>query len=238
VADDRPTLHANKIAKSLERLEKEVGPAILRGYAEEFVRHGLIDATGKNIRQIQAEVVSLIERVVRAPRLFWTVDFTPHLLREARRLAKQGHTEVAALLYATWFEHWVNNLIGALASRKEFSREDGIQITRETSFRAKTTWVLRLLGFAPIDKRHLNLLQLVYDSRNAFVHYKWKPADVDDELQRKETKRLEEAIRQVGRTIRYLRLLENRYFFKGKKRGLVPAILRKQTPGRPKTASG
>ena len=106
------------------------------------------------------------------------------------------------------------------------------QLIRDASFRAKTTWLLRLLGFGPIDESHLNLLQFIYDSRNAFVHYKWKSDDVDDEFPRRERKRLGEAVRRLEGTIKYLHSLESRYFFKGKEKALAPAILRRQSRAR------
>ena len=111
-----------------------------------------------------------------------TTDFTNELLDDAKQYYDQGNYAYTSLLYATWMEHIVNKVIFITARKSNLTQGDLKNIIRSTNLRAKTTWLLKLLGLPEIPEPHqVNMLRLA-DMRNAFVHYKWSSQSVDDTI--------------------------------------------------------
>jgi hypothetical protein len=186
------------------------------------VLDGRIDPSGKTFEEFRQEAVKILVPIAKGKvQLHWIDDHTPNILEEARSFARQEKYTFSCLLYATYFEHWLNHTISVLGRRKNLSEGEITQIIRETQFRAKSTWLLRLLGFKRISEKHLSKMQSVVDLRNAFVHYKWKPYDPDDPVAEKEKELLKKILAEVEKTVRYLQSLHNRYLLHGKKRSFM-----------------
>jgi hypothetical protein len=49
------------------------------------------------------------------------------------------------MFYATWIEHWLNDMILCACDRRNLSKENAKQVIRESSLRAKTGSVWNLL---------------------------------------------------------------------------------------------
>ena len=83
------------------------------------------------------------------------------------------------ILHATWIEHWVNKMIAVQTLALGIEQEETKGIIRDTPLRGKLTWLLKLLGLPPIEKKHLSQINEIMDARNAYVHYKWQLRDWD-----------------------------------------------------------
>lgn len=101
------------------------------------------------------------------------LDHTPALLRHARTARAKNDYELAVLMYATWVEHSINLVMQHFAIARGLSRNDFQGMLREASLRAKTTWLLPLLGVKPLNPQTVARIQKLADARNAFIHYKW-----------------------------------------------------------------
>ena len=111
----------------------------------------------------------------------WILDHRPGLLERARTFAEEGDVEIAALCYATWVEHWANNLVLAILQRRKLDPKVCEQIVRDTNLKPKLSWLLQLLGLPPLAAEDRIACERIAEFRNGFVHYKWK-AKPGDEL--------------------------------------------------------
>jgi hypothetical protein len=181
---------------------------------EEAMREGRIDPTGKSDKELEAEFLGLLQRAGAPDSEFSLIlDHTKELLAEARAYRKAGRNELATVLYATWAEHFLNDLVVTGAKRKGLSEDDGVQMVRGLSYRSKVAWVPKLLGFRSIAASHQTALLKLGELRNQYVHYKWRgrPADFegDDEY--------EKVVADFEKTVAYLARYERREIFSGRK---------------------
>jgi len=49
----------------------------------------------------------------------------------------------------------MNDIVSSFCLRRNLPVSEAAQVIRDTNFRAKSTWVLRLLGAPPINDEHL-----------------------------------------------------------------------------------
>lgn len=213
----------------MERMYKKeimrLAPHITRLVAESLIANGTIDPRGKTDQELQREVFTILSRSTKGPivPIHIAIDYTEELLREARRFAGGKKREMACLFYATWFEHWLNRIVSTAARRKKISEEEILQTIRETPFRGKATWLLRILELKPINHIHLKRMHGIIETRNAFVHYKWKYSDPDDSKWKQRERTVEHMLRDAERTVRYLRRLENEQVYHGRRRKILPS---------------
>jgi hypothetical protein len=188
-------------------LSPELSRRIVTYIAQDLISQGRIDPTGKTDEELFNEIMAwgkIGSQLV--------ADHKPDLLKQARVFAKADEAELACLLYATWFEHWLNGIVFTLGEKHRIGADEIAQIIRDTKFDAKSTWLLRLLGARPIHKNHLKMMRRTSDLRNGFVHYKWKAGAVE---MKKEMKQI---LSEVEKTVRYLMSYENKYLYKGQKK--------------------
>ena len=189
---------------------KKYEPLLVRKVVESLIKCGKININGMTNKEIAIEVLKLVEDT----EFNFILDYKDSLLEQARLYRSKGKNELSCLLYATWFEHWINEVISILCHRKGLSESEVSEIIRKTSFRGKYTWLLKLFDFKEINKSHLNLIFRLMDLRNNFVHYKWKERSNDFEK--------EEifVIEKIEKTIKYIRNIENTYIYNNSKRML------------------
>jgi hypothetical protein len=174
---------------------------------QDLIRVGHISSKGKT----NAEIASEIIRLLKTADVEVVLDHTSEILSQARGFAKSKRLELSCLLYATWFEHWLDSVINTLCRRKKLSDEEISHVIRDTNFDAKSTWLIRLLGGNAIKQDYWKIMKRIIDHRNRFVHYKWKPDR--EEI----TKNLDDALETVEKAIRYLNRYENNYIYKKQK---------------------
>ncbi|MZK50967.1 hypothetical protein [Clostridium beijerinckii] len=192
-----------------EEVEK-YGPIIKRKVIETFVKHGLLDIKDMTDTEITVEMLKLIEDA----EFNFILDYKDSILKQARLFYREDKVELSCLLYATWFEHWINEIISILGNRKNLNENEINEIIRHVSFRGKYTWLLKLFDFKEINKAHINLIFRLTDLRNSFVHYKWKEKNNDFKNEEKFV------IEKIEKTVKYIRNIENRYVYNNSKRKL------------------
>lgn len=190
--------------------EAKYGPILKRKVIETFVKHGLLNIKEMTDREIAVETLKLIEEI----EFNLVFDYKDSILKQARLFHSEGEIELSHLLYATWFEYWINELISILGHRKNLKENEINEIIKNIPFRAKYTWLLKLFGFKEINKTHLNLILRLTDLRNSFVHYKWKEKNKDFKNEEKFV------MEKIEKTVRYIKNIENRHIYNNSKRKL------------------
>lgn len=181
-----------------------------------LVRSGRISIEGKSDTDILNETVSILEKIQSSGevKIKPVIDYREELLKKARDFSLQDDAVSACIFYATWLEHWLNGNISTLAHRASLEDDLVVQIIRDTNIRAKTTWLLHLLGLPMIDKEHITAFTRLSEVRNSIVHYKWKPSqeweDMDDL-----NKNSRDVICDIERSILYLQEYEKQHVNKG-----------------------
>ena len=158
-------------------------------------------------------MLSLRDAVEHADDFNLIPDHTAALLREARAYRKAGRHELACVLYATWAEHFLNQLVVTGAKRKGLSEEDGVKMIRNLSFESKFTWVPKLLGFRAIALSHQKALRKLGELRNQYVHYKWRGYSAKGE----KLDEYRQPVADFEKTVAYLGQYERREIFSGQK---------------------
>lgn len=168
------------------------------------VEHGEIDPDGKTTEQLNEAFAKYIAsfRASSDP-IYMVVDHKEDLIKRARQEYRKANYHFAALFYATWVEHWVNWYVRCLAVRTErMSAVEIKEMVREVNLRGKLGWLNRALGGKSFSDKHRNAITRLADFRNAFVHFKHPPIDVDaEDPESTEAKRL---LDSIEKTIKYL----------------------------------
>src|SRR5204863_7312102 len=154
-----------------------------RNYYEALLRSEAPKLKGKTAEEIskvfEKHYSETAARRRRAGLFLHVIDYRTSLLKEARTQALQArHRDNFALLfYATFFEHWINGIIGTAAKWRGVTDKEMMSILREVPLRGKLTWVVRLLNLPRLKPSHVNKLLDLAEHRNAYVHYKWRPIE-------------------------------------------------------------
>ncbi|MDF7802070.1 hypothetical protein P4C99_21540 [Pontiellaceae bacterium B1224] len=140
----------------------------------------------------------------------FTQDHQPSLLKRARTFKREFQNEESILFYATWFEHWINGIMLPGFYRNQFTQKDFKEFVRGTSLKIKYSYLPKLLGFPPINQRHISTVLETCDLRNAYVHYKFPRTDDS-----KDNDWYMALFNRIEKTIKYLKQYENKVFFDG-----------------------
>lgn len=188
-------------AAMLSKAATNIVEAVLEG----AIAHGLVNTTGKSEAQLQQEFIDIFSSDHHESHFLFAIDHTPTLRKLGRKFQNSGQVGLAAMFYATWVEHVLNDLITISVSRRGWSDERAKQIIRDSSIHAKMSWLLPLLGHPEIPKTLTTRLGKLAEMRNQFVHYKWnyKNASVDHSPTHGDAKFLESCIPSLTYLARY-----------------------------------
>jgi hypothetical protein len=189
---------------------------VLANILEQAIRDGEIDILGKNNAEVEETLRDYADDFLSNLKdgnveLTTVLDLANPILEQAREFVKEGKLEFACVFYATWIEHWTNDLIDALSTRLGMGQEIGEQVIRETNLKGKLTWILRMFDMPEIDPAYLKSIINISDMRNSYIHYKFKP--VDDWDERKET--LQKAMEMAESIVEYLDKYRSEHLFEG-----------------------
>jgi hypothetical protein len=211
-------------------LLQELAEGVLPLLLDQAIREGRIDPRGKSEAELNKEFEGYLREQVEEGKevvsgqaegeVLVVFDYKTLLLREARRFATEGANEPACLFYATWLEHWLNQMIVTAAGRRGLSREEITQMIRDLSLRAKVSWVFPALSLPRLEQTHQGLAIELSDLRNAFVHYKWQGEPED----RPRQTALARAIERVEETVTYLEDFERREIYGENERGATEFV--------------
>jgi hypothetical protein len=204
------------------RLVRAAVTAVLAG----AIASGELSFKGKTTDEIKEESKRFL-------RLFATgvipihlmFDHTDDLLREARIFLRRSKWSLAALLYATYFEHAVNAVLVTQVRRRYLSKGAVTQMIREVSFAGKIGWLMELMEMKPLNPIHRKRLLKLAEVRNGFVHYKWhavgernvEPASSDDDP-------VKRCLKDVEKTVSYLRRYEEEMSYGGQRKHIKTVV--------------
>jgi hypothetical protein len=113
-------------------------------------------------------------------------DHRSNLWRRAENECDNGDPQIAVTLYALWIEHVVNGNLMAGFQRKGYDPDVISLLIRRLNIEEKTTKLWRAAGFEPLSSADASLISQIMETRNAFVHYKWKGYDETSDQSRRE----------------------------------------------------
>ena len=115
-------------------------------------------------------------------------------------------------LISFFIEHTINSIIDLYCRENSVSEKYRIEIIRNLSIASKFSWLLVLMKLPKINSRILKSIIKIAESRNSFVHYKWKYSNIDeDKIENKIT------LTEIKTTIKYLKTYESKIEFNGLK---------------------
>jgi len=193
------------------RLQERAERILFHRVYEAAIADGFIDPVGKSEAELEAEFAKHLQRFATQPTIYHTIVHFDDLLKLARQLRARKKFELSSVFYATWFEHWVNQLLTSTTWQR-LSRDEARLLIREAGLRLKLLVLPALLGLPRLVHTHADTVQRIGELRNAFVHYKFPIADVDSG---DEDEKWEGDLERAERAVRYMQTYSRRHVMKG-----------------------
>lgn len=149
--------------------------------------------------------------------LFFTIVYQPTLLEKGARFAKRKEYELAYVFYATYFEHFINEILDIWAKRNLVVYDTSSNLIRRVSLEDKYTWILNLLKLPSFNRTHWRTIKSISDKRNNFIHYKYKSEAASTPSTAEKTE-WEKDSKNVLKAVTYTRRYRSRVVFDGKKK--------------------
>ncbi|MFF7738566.1 hypothetical protein [Streptomyces sp. NPDC007984] len=150
--------------------------------------------------------------------LYVVTDHSEDLLRKATEAMDSEEYWFAILFYATWVEHWANNILISLSRRSNVPEGVAVALVRSCGFNLKMKDVWTSLGATPIEKDVMRTMTELMELRNGFVHYKWQ-ARISSDKDRHDRKVKEVAL-AGQKLITILQDIEDQVLFLGRRKSL------------------
>ena len=166
-------LLGDSLMESLLRTECLLGEIGLE--PEKTRRHLLAEVTRRFQENDPAGVPGSDDFEASAP-LYMTRNVASDLIVDALAAKSDGAT---IILFATWIEGWVNEMVMHAATRKGLASEE-VKALFSLNVRNKIIGLWPLLELPQFPSELLKKINRVTEARNAEVHYKWKPENPDD----------------------------------------------------------
>ena len=205
-------------------IDPKLSEQLLKGLTKSLYASGVFDDEDIKDRK---SLASAVRRVLDNGGIDgMTIDHTSSLLTVARKYKKNNEFNYARIFYATYFEHQINDLIHLYCLKKGINNKNQSTIIQSVNIWGKFTWLIALMEYPTFNKGHLNTIKLLADSRNSFVHYKWKDNPdfnkvIDSE---KEKNQLVTEFEKIEKAIKYFKNYCNRIKFKGNKNRIEKLI--------------
>jgi hypothetical protein len=198
----------------IAEIERRLKKGLLNALFDNFLASGALDPAGKTNEQIRKEVEALLLDFRRGGPPHLIVDHRSHLLAHARRFVRLEEYELAILVYATWFEHWINAVFHKRALHFGLTSKDIRLCIRQTGLYAKFVLFPVLLKLPRLAESHVRTVNRCSELRNGFVHYKFsQTADTSGPEEEEDIK----MTIACEKTVRYLNNYERLHIFKGAK---------------------
>lgn len=187
---------------------------IIKSITETLISDGSLSENDlKNKEALLEAVTEFLDKHEVVP----VIDHKNHLLQEARKLKNNQEYNISRILYATFFEHHLNYLIHVYCITKNIDQKTQLSIIRSLGIHEKLTWLLILMEFPKFNEKHRSNIKQLADSRNQFVHYKWK---VEEDFFKKKTdtdKDISEEFIAIEKAATYIQSYCSKITYKGKK---------------------
>lgn len=202
--------------KNLTREKQRLQDILAESLLRDAIATGQIDPSGKTAEELRTEFARFLVRWrSRGGPLYVSLDHKLDLLVQARLMHKAGQLLIAVLIYATWVEHWLNDLLAKRARTAGMSDARILAMLRETTIAAKTGWLLALLRLPDLNKQHAKQVLKLAELRNGFVHYKSTQFEMDAESPMVRDCRV--LLAGFAKTIAYLQRYERIHLYRGRK---------------------
>ncbi|MFE2483283.1 hypothetical protein ACFXGR_08420 [Streptomyces mirabilis] len=217
--------------ESTPSLDESLRNRILWGVVDQYVRRGLVDLEELTDDEVintalldylnETDAISEMidgEAIWSDDGVYIVTDHCDDLLRRASEAMRTEDRWFAILFYATWLEHWVNNILMSLSVRSGVPEGVAIALVRSCSFNLKIKDVWTSLGAAPIEKASMRTMTDLMEFRNGFVHYKWQSRSITDSDAY--DRRVEEVAVNAQGLVTTLENLEDELLFSGRRKAL------------------
>ncbi|MCG3865997.1 MULTISPECIES: hypothetical protein [unclassified Photobacterium] len=186
--------------------------SIVTMFINSAIREGIIITEGLTEEEVRTAARKYLEECLETDfEIVMTIYHKDTLLNEARNYASKNNEELSIVMYATWWEHWINGLIEIKTREKNLTKKEYKQLISSINNNAKTSWLLKLIDLPPFDKDHLNIMGKLAEKRNSFIHYKYPFLnEADDDS-------LDNFFKEVEKSITYFISYESENIDKDKK---------------------
>ena len=149
-----------------------IGAASFHNIARDAVRRGDVNIAQKPRDEAVRELCAYVRNWVEGE-ITMVDDHRPEILEEARRCANEERPMIAIVLYATYFEHALNDLVLAGCARAKINHSIARRLVRAASVVDKTEELLSDIGLRLLPDSTMKAIRRIAECRNEFVHYKW-----------------------------------------------------------------
>ncbi|MFH8889270.1 hypothetical protein [Streptomyces sp. NPDC017949] len=212
-------------------MAQTIGPSVWWGIVDACIRHGFVDLDElTDAEVIDAALLGFMDQTDSTAatvdgEVQWSdddvhivVDHLDALLQKAAEAMQANEHWFAILFYATWLEHWVNQVLMSLCVRSGVPEGVAVALVRSCSFNLKLKDVWKSLGAEPIEREYLRIMNDLMEFRNGFVHYKWQARTFSDKDAY--DRRVEEVAVSAQGLVPILGDLEDQLLFSGRRKAL------------------
>lgn len=160
--------------KPLSKKEQAFARDLVRSLAESALINGditLDDFSDK--KKLLTKLKKLIPK--KDEDLLFSISYQPSLLEEAEFYSQKNRFDMAYVMYATYFEHFINEIIDIWARQNSINHDSASNLMRKISLEDKYTWILQILKLPKFNRERWKTIKFVSEKRNTFLHYKYKP---------------------------------------------------------------
>ena len=108
------------------------------------------------------------------------VELHSEFLKAADSHWKEGSRPIALVLFATAIEHLINQYYRDALDAKGLPEKDVTAAIKSCSNDSKLSWLLRLSGAGRMRPSTEKRIRMIFEIRNAIVHYKFIPSTLDE----------------------------------------------------------
>jgi hypothetical protein len=206
--------------ENTNKLKKEYEAKLIRlakQFTHELIKNGTLKPDYTSLIDLIKDVKQIANKNLKKYNSR-SIDYKNYVLERAQIFLTDKEYIFTCILYAIWTEHFINGLISKICERKEIHLKCGLGLIKKCNIEDKFTWVLLLLDKIKINTTHLKKIKNLFDYRNYYVHYKWQIFNKSEKL------KMEELVTSYSKTITYLKQIESKYLYSGKKTSIDKLI--------------
>jgi len=199
-----------------KKLAKDILTGLFLSLFEDAICRGEINSSEINVQYFN-DLYNNLKTDVENKKIEWRfgINYTDSLLKEAKKYLSSNNYQLTIVLYATWIEHWINDIIQFAGIQKGLNNKEIISLIKSVNNESKYSWLLPLFDLPRISEPYKKKIKKVIDLRNSFIHYKWT-TKTEEEMD-KEDKEYEKACIDAVKIIKYLKTYKSKNIFNRKK---------------------
>lgn len=189
--------------------------SIVRSIAESAIINGDLKVEDfSNLKVVKKKLLKILPK--RDEDFYITIIHQPTLLEEGIKFARKKKYELAYIFYATYFEHWINEIIDIWAKRNGIGYEVSSNLIRKLNLEDKYTWLLSILKLPRFKEIHIKNIKKISELRNNYIHYKYKSEAINTPSEIKKTE-WDNDFNNINKAISYTKRYRSKIVFNGNK---------------------